>query len=137
MKKNVNKSRLFIVAAMLVSSIAFTPAAQAGTANGINPVELKVIERENESPIFELVINNAETAEYKVVIRDENYTVLYADRLKGINLNRKFQLNNEDAISNGEIITFEVTNLATGKSVVYKVNTITRVEKETKITVAR
>jgi prophage tail gpP-like protein len=137
MKKNVNKSRLIIAAAMLVSSVAFTPSANAGTTNGTNPVELKLVAHQSESPVFELVINNAETAEYKIVIRDENNTVLYADKLKGKNLNRRFQLKNEDAISNGETITFEVTNLETGKSVLYKVNTVTSIKKETTITVAR
>jgi hypothetical protein len=137
MKKNVNRYQLFIAAAMAVSSIAFTPAAQAESFTGTNPVELKLVSQGNESRMFELVIGNAEAAEYKIVIRDENYTVFYAAKLKGKNLCRKFELKNEDPINSGETLTFEVTNLATGKSVVYKINTITRVERETEITVAK
>ncbi len=137
MKKNVNRYRLFIAAAMVVSSIGFAPATQAKSFTGTNPVELKLVSQEKDSRMFELVIGNAEAAEYKIVIRDENYTVFYAAKLKGKNLCRKFELKNEDPINSGETLTFEVTNLATGKSVVYKINTITRVEKKTEITIAK
>jgi hypothetical protein len=137
MKKNVNRYRLLIAAAMVAGSFTFAPAAQAETFTGTNPVELKLVSQEKESRMFELVIGNAEAAEYKIVIRDENYAVLYADKLKGKNLCRKFELKNEDPLNSGETLTFEVTNLATGKSVVYKINTITRVERKTEITVAK
>jgi hypothetical protein len=137
MKKNANMYRLFIVAAIAVSSFAFAPAAQAGLFNGTNPVELKLVSQQNESRLFELLISNAEMAEYKIVIRDENYAVLYADKLKGANLKRRFELKSEDPVLNEGDLTFEVTNLTTGKSVVYKINTVTRVQKETEITVAR
>jgi hypothetical protein len=137
MKKNVNKYRLFIAAAMVVSSFTFAPAAQAENFTGTNPVELKLVSQEKESRIFELVIGNTETAAYKIVIRDESYTILYADKLKGKNLCRKFELKNEDPLNNGETLTFEVTNLTTGKSVVYKINTITRVERKTEISIAK
>jgi hypothetical protein len=137
MKKNVNRYQLLIAAAIAVSSIAFTPAAQAESFTGTNPVELKLVSQEKESRMFELLIGNAEAAAYKIVIRDENYTILYADKLIGKNLCRKFELKNEDSVNNSETITFEVTNLATGKSVVYKINTITRVERNTEITVAK
>jgi hypothetical protein len=137
MKKNVNRYRLIIAAAMVVSSVAFAPSVSANNSNGTNPVELKLVNMYNESPVFELVISNAEAAEYKVIIRDENYAVLYADKLKGANLSRRFQLKNEDAIGNGETITFEVINLATGKSMVYKISTVTRTERKTEITLAK
>jgi hypothetical protein len=137
MKKNANMYRLFIAAAIAVSSFAFAPAAQAGFFNGTSPVELKLVSEKNESRIFQLILSNAEVTEYKVVIRDENHTVLYADKLKGTKLNRRFELKSEEPLINEGTLTFEVTNMATGKSVVYKINTVTRVEKETEITVAR
>ncbi len=137
MKKNANMYRLFIAATFAVSSFAFIPSARAGFYNGTSPVELKLVSQKNESRIFQLILNNAEVTEYKIVIRDENYTVLYADKLKGKTLNRKFELKSEDPLINEGALTFEVTNLATGKSVVYKINTVTRVERETEITVAR
>jgi hypothetical protein len=137
MKKNVNRYGFIIAAAIVVSSIGFSPAAQANNFTDNNPVELKLVSQEKDSRTFELAIGNAEAAEYKVVIRDENYTVVYADKLKGKNLCRKFELRSEDPLNSSETLTFEIINLATGKSVVYKISTITRVERATEITVAK
>jgi hypothetical protein len=137
MKKNVNRYRLFIAAAFFTMSTAFVPAANAAIFTGADPVELKLVSQKNESRIFQLVISNAEAVGYKVIIRDENNTVLYADKLKGANLSRKFELTCEDAQAADTVLSFEVTNLATGKSVVYKINTVSRTARETEITIAQ
>ena len=65
-------------------------------------------------------VNNTEEDEYIVTFRDEQSNVLYAGKLKGINITKNFQLNTEETGDN--TLNVEVRSKKTNKTEVYKIN---------------
>lgn len=123
MKKLMNNYRLLAVAAAVMVSTGFATVAQASGGNNKAPFELKWIGNQNESPVFKLALNNETAGDYSIVIKDESNQVLYAEKLKGSNLTRLYQLQNQGFDESETKIIFEITDRSTNKTVVYKVST--------------
>ena len=92
------------------------------------PVELKFIGNIQNRPVFQLSFNNAEEADYTVLVRDEFNTVLYREYVKAGNTNKKFMLNT-DEIGNG-VVYFEISGKKETKPVVYEVNKQSRIVED-------
>jgi GTP cyclohydrolase FolE2 len=131
MKKLQKNFRTVIAAVMSIFIIALTPAhAEGGKGNGLQ-VDVKWIGFQNDSPVFQLSFANEEADEFYISIRDNHSNIIYSEKVKGINLSRKFQLVNEEQ-EEGDI-SFEISSKKTGKTVKYKVNTTTRVISDTQV----
>ena len=96
------------------------------------PAELKYLGNRDNQPQFQLNINNNESDEFIITIRNRSNEILYKERIKGANLSRKYQLNLEDFGSNG--ITFEVVSKNTKSRVAYTVNETSRLVQDVSIT---
>ncbi len=118
-----------MVVAILVSSFT-SPASSIAVDNGrtADPaitVQLKYLGTNYEHSVFELAFLSSEETRFTVRIRDENDTVLFTDRLKGVSFIKKYLLNTDDL---GKVfLYFEVTNNKTGEKVIYKVDRHIRV----------
>lgn len=87
-----------IIAIVLV---AFTFAFSNTTlANEEGPnkhvTELKFIGNKENQPVFELNLTSAVEDEYTITFRDEYGNLLYTEKFKGSNLNKRFMLKAED-----------------------------------------
>ena len=94
------------------------------TLKADNPEEFKFIGNTNNHPVFQLSLNNDEAGSYFINIKDENGNVLYSEKISGVNLSRKYQLDIDDAESNdpGFELSVEVTSEKTHKTQVYKIS---------------
>src|SRR5688572_30000535 len=77
-------------------------------------IEVKMISAVDESPIFQLDLNNKEVEEFYLTIKDNFGNTLYADKVKGSNISKKFKLNPEGMTD--ETIRIEVKSKKTNKS---------------------
>jgi hypothetical protein len=136
MKKLMNKYRILAIAAVM-ASFGFATVAQASGGNNKAPFELKWIGNKNESPVFKLALNNATAGDYSIVIKDVNNQVLYAEKLKGSNITRLYQLQNQGTEDGDTDILFEVTDRSNNATVVYKVNTSVLFQRTTEITITQ
>jgi hypothetical protein len=137
MKKVMNNYRLLAIAAAVMVSTAFGTVAQASSGPNKAPFEFKWIGNQNESPVFKLALNNTTAGDYSIVIKDENKQVLYAERLKGSNITRLYQLQNQGTEDVDADILFEITDRSTNTTVVYKVSTSVLFQRATEITITQ
>jgi hypothetical protein len=124
--KNLRTTAIALFAAL---SIASVNTAMAG--EGTKPkagIDLKFIGNNDNQPVFQLNVNNTEDEEYIVTFRDEQNNVLYAGKLKGINISKNFQLNTEDGADN--TLSVEVKSKKTNKAETYKINRTTSFTQE-------
>jgi hypothetical protein len=92
-------------------------------------IAVKMISAADESPVFQLDLNNKEVEEFYVTIKDAFGNTLYADKVKGSNISRKFKLNPEGMTD--ETIRIEVKSKKTNKSEVYTINRSSKYVQET------
>jgi hypothetical protein len=124
--KNLRTTAIALFAAL---SIASVNTAMAG--EGTKPkagIDLKFIGNNDNQPVFQLNVNNTEDDEYIVTFRDDQNNVLYAGKLKGINITKNFQLNTEDGADNA--LSVEVKSKKTNKAETYKINRTTSFTQE-------
>lgn len=119
------------VALATVLTMGFTTSAVAA-----DPIEgknsLTFLGSYNKLPIFELQLSNSIAAEYSIIVRDNEKTVLLRETLKGSNISRKYKLDVEELLyANGT--TFQVTNKLTKETTVYTVNSTNYVVEEVMI----
>ncbi|HTL07689.1 MAG TPA: hypothetical protein VL307_05510 [Chitinophagaceae bacterium] len=128
--KNVMKNYKTIAIALFAAlSVASTSSVLAN--EGVKPksgIDLKFIGNVSDQPVFQLNVNNTEDDEYIVTFRDEQNNVLYAGKLKGVNITKNFQLSSEDGDTNA--MSVEVKSRKTNKSEVYKINRTRNVTEE-------
>ena len=121
MKKAITKTRTIITALItmlilgstqMARSAEITPAETNQTA-----VDFKFIAKLNNGPVFQLNMNNAETGEFVIKVRDADGNLLFSENLKGVNVSRKYQF----AVESEELyeafnVKFEITSLKTNKT---------------------
>jgi hypothetical protein len=119
------------IALVAIFTMSFSP--NTGTpGKAENPAELKYIGTVDNQPLFQLSLNNTESDEFAITIRNKDNEVLYKERIKGENISRKYQLNIEDFDSTG--VTFEVISKKTKSRIAYKVNETSRLVQDVSIT---
>lgn len=117
--KNYKTIAIALFAALSIASTS-TVLANEGSKSAKSGIELKFIGNNENQPVFQLNVNNTEEDEYTVTFRDEQNNVLYAGKLKGINITKNFQLNTEEVGDNA--MSVEVKSRKTNKAEVYKIN---------------
>ncbi|WP_276485032.1 hypothetical protein [Paraflavitalea pollutisoli] len=114
--------------------IAFVALSTTTLANGektpaTSTIELKFIGHYENQPVFQLNLNNATEDEYAITFRDEFGNVLYAAKVKGSNISKKFMLNTEEIGDN--VLNVEVKSKKNDKSEVYQINRNRSIVEET------
>jgi hypothetical protein len=117
----------FALSLFFVLSLNLT--ASATDEKKPSAIEVKMISAVDESPVFQLDLNNKEVEEFYVTIKDNLGNTLYADKVKGSNISKKFKLNPEGMID--ETIRIEVKSKKTNKSEVYTINRSSKYVSET------
>ena len=117
----------FALSLFFVLSLNLT--ASATDEKKPSSIEVKMISAVDETPVFQLDLNNKEVEEFYVTIKDNFGNTLYADKVKGSNISRKFKLNPEGMID--ETIRIEVKSKKTNKSEVYTINRSSKYVSET------
>lgn len=128
MKQSIKTSKVVAISLFTFCTMAFAHPTFAHIKID-NPVELKFIGKIKDQPVFQLNLNYKETEVYYINIKDENYNVLYSEKIKGANLSRKYRLDIDPSELNsvGFIVRVEVTSAKTHKSEVYKMSSHTSV----------
>lgn len=131
MKTVMNTFTRMSVVLIAVLTMSFAPTT--GTPEKFeNPAELKYIGGSNNHPQFLLNLNNKETDEFTIIIRNTAKEILYKERVSGANISRKYQLNTEETNASG--VTFEVVSKNNKNRVVYAVKETTRLVQDVSIT---
>jgi hypothetical protein len=128
MKTKMNAAKMITIALLALGTIGSSTTALAGKTPN-EPIELKYIGKTENQPVFQLNLNNPETSEYFISIKDEDGKVLYSEKVKGENVKRTYRLDiNEFDVSSPEFgITVEITTAKTHKTEVFHVKSTTHV----------
>ena len=129
-KNNLKKAaRIFAVVFLL----SFTTASFGQTGDKTNYGTLQFIGKVDQLPVFRLVILNEKEGSFLLKVKQGNGDVIFSEKLKGNSIAKLYKLDTENA----ELInatTFEVTNAATNKTTVYKLNNYLKTVEEVFIT---
>ena len=125
MKQAMKTTRMITMGLFTLCTMGLSQVTFAGLKTD-NPIELKFIEKIKNHPVFQLNLNNSEAEEYFIIIKDENYDVLYSEKVKAkdANFSRKYGLDIDEADLNSPYfaVRVEVTSAKTHKTQVYKIS---------------
>jgi hypothetical protein len=125
MKQAMKTTRMITMGFFTLCTMGLSQATFA-TSKSDAPIEFKFIGKIKNRPVFQLNLNNNESEEYFIRIKDENYDVLYSEKVKAkdANFSRNYGLDVEDADLNnpGFAVIVEVTSSKTHVKQVYKIS---------------
>ncbi len=123
MKQAMNKTKMITMGLFTLCTMGLSHTTFAGIKTD-NPVELTFVGKIKDQPVFQLNLNNGGAVEYFITIKDQDRKVMFSEKLKGINLTRKYQLAIDDAdlASSDFGISIEVTSAKTHKTEIYKIS---------------
>ena len=125
MKQAMKTTRMITMGLFTLCTMGLSQATFAGLKSE-NPIEFKFIGKIKDHPVFLLNLNNSESEEYFIIIKDENYDVLYSEKVKAkdANFSKKYQLDidEDDLNAPGFGVTVEVTSTKTHKTHIYKIS---------------
>jgi methionine-rich copper-binding protein CopC len=131
--KSTIKTYGIVAIALIAFTLVFSTSTLANndkeksTAN----IELKFIGHYENQPVFQLNLNNAQEDEFTITFRDDYGNVLYAAKVKGSNISKKFMLNTEEIGDNA--LSVEVKAKKNDKSEVYQINRVSSLVEETTV----
>lgn len=131
MKQVINNMKTVVAAFVLVLTLGFANTSFANNGENTNAIELKYLGNLKNQPVFQLSIKGAADAEFMVRITDEANNVVYAEKLKGQDISKKFQLSDE-ALENS-LLTFEIINKKDNSVTTFKVRNNTRTVQDIEI----
>jgi hypothetical protein len=125
MKTAISNYSKLVLVLVTVMSFGLVSPLFANAGKEIPAAELKFVGKLDELPSFQLVLNNALKGEYQVIVKDGDKRILFSEKLKGENISRIYKLDEKERdIIDGT--TFEVTNLATNETKVFRLNKVVR-----------
>ena len=118
--KQLLKNYGIMAIALVALTLTFSTTTLANDEGGKNnATELKFIGNLENQPVFQLTLNGEED-EYSITFRDEYGNVLYADKIKGANVTKKFLLKAEEL--GDTTLNVVVKSKKTNKTEVYTIN---------------
>ena len=120
--KSTIKTYGIVAIALIAFTLVFSTSTLANndkeksTAN----IELKFIGHYENQPVFQLNLKNTEEDEYSITFRDDFGNVLYAAKVKGTNITKKFMLNTEEIGDN--VLNVEVKGKKSNTAETYQIN---------------
>ena len=133
MKEVMNKNKTAIIALMAMFSMAFTKPAMANGKTDPPAMEIRYLGIVESNPVFEINLNNSQSDNYLITIRDESGNVLYSEKLNGKNLSRQYRIDTEEEIPEGGL-RFEVRSVKTKKTEVYIAGFTENISREMAVT---
>ncbi len=123
MKQTIKKTRIITLGLFTLCTLGLKNVTFASAKNG-DPVEVKFISEINNLPVIQLNLNNRESGEYCIIIKDMNYHILYCEIVKGVDVSRTIKLNmDKDELSApGFMVHVEVTSSETRNTEVFNIN---------------
>jgi hypothetical protein len=120
--KKIMRNYGIMAIALLAFTLAFSTTTLANNEKEkvASAIELKFIGHYENQPVFQLNLNNKEEDEFTITFRDDYGNVLYAGKVKGSNISKKFMLNTEEIGEN--ILSVEVKSKKKNQSEVYQIN---------------
>jgi len=129
MKKRMLNYRSMVMVLFVAFSVTLSVSAIAnGGTHDKTATELKFIGNVDDQPLFQLNLNNSEEEVYTITISDVYGNLLYSDRIKGVNISRKFKLNIDEM--GDETLRVKVRSQKSNKSEVYEIKRSSRVVEE-------
>lgn len=131
--KSTIKTYGIVAIALIAFTLVFSTSTLANNDKEKSTVniELKFIGHYENQPVFQLNLNNAQEDEFTITFRDDYGNVLYAAKVKGSNISKKFMLNTEEIGDNA--LSVEIKAKKNDKSEVYQINRISNVIEETTV----
>jgi hypothetical protein len=105
MKKTMKNAAIALVTLIAIST-GFT--ASANTPGTVPAPQMKMIGRTSSDPMFQLKLNNQEFGKFIIVVKDEFGYILHTEVLSGVNVQRTYQLNQDELSGVG--VSFEIVN---------------------------
>jgi len=125
MKQAIKTTRMFALGLFSLCMTGLSAPSFAGTQTE-NPIEFKFIGKIKNRPVFQLNLNNDLAEEYSIRIKDQNYDVLYTEKVKAqkANFSRNYGLEIEEGDLNDPAfaVIVEVTSSKTHQTQVYKIS---------------
>ena len=129
MKKRKFNYRSMVTALLVGFSLTISVSS---IANGWSPeksgTELKFIGSAEHGSLFQLNLNNTETDTYTISINDVYGNQLYSDRVKGINISKRFRLDSDEL--GDETLRVSVRSAKSNKVEVYEIKRSSRIVEE-------
>ena len=134
MKQVMNKTKMITMGIFALYTMGVPQITFAQSKKG-DPIELKLISNLKNQPVFQLSLNNDEAAEYYIAVKDAGQNLLYSEKIKGINLLRKYKLaiDEADLMDPAFGVNVEVTSVKTHRTEVYKIRTRSNVVQEIEV----
>ena len=129
MKQTITtKTKMIAIGLFTLCTMGLSNATFAGIKPD-SPTEFKFIGNVKDNPVFQLNLNNTDADSYFISVKDESSNILYSEKVKGVNLSRKYQLDIDasDLNAPGFGVSVEVTSAKTHKTQVYKISSTTTV----------
>ena len=125
MKQAIKITKMITIGLFTFCTMGLSQATFAGLKSD-DPIEFKFVGKIKNHPVFQLNLNNSEAEDYFIKVKDENYDLLYSEKVKAkaANFSRKYGLDIEDADLNapGFAVIVEVTSSKTHVTQVYKIS---------------
>lgn len=120
MKQTMKTTKMITIGLLTMCNMGLSKATFAEVKPG-HPIEFKYIGKNKCNPVFQLNLNNENTEQYFITIKDEHCKILFSEKIKGVNLTRKYQLDMDEASSNAQQcgLRMEVTSAKTSKTETY------------------
>ena len=129
MKKRKFNYRSMVTALLVGFSLTISVSS---IANEWSPeksgTELKFIGSAEHGSLFQLNLNNTETDTYTISINDVYGNQLYSDRVKGINISKRFRLDSDEL--GDETLRVSVRSAKSNKVEVYEIKRSSRIVEE-------
>ncbi len=122
MKALMNNTKKIAIRFAAICLMAFSFPVIANAQDDL-PAQLRLLTKQNDKPVFQLFINNAEAGQYSIAVKDGSGTLLHKETISGIELSRKYALDITSADLNDDAfkLSFEVTNMKSNEKQVYTV----------------
>ena len=132
MKNVMTKNRAAIIALVAAISTAFANPVMATGKADPPAVQVKYLGFQESNPVFEIILNNPQSDNYLITIRDETGQILFSEKLAGKSISRKYRIDTEEEIAEGTLL-FEVRSAATKKTEVYAVGVTEIIKRDVAI----
>lgn len=113
------------IGALAIAVLLATSVNTKALANDGQPDQLKYLGNINNSPVYQLSLQNADNNIYIISVRDYEGTVLFREKLQGSKIIRNYQL--ADLPAESYHVSFEITNLKGDVVDLYNVNKTNKV----------
>jgi hypothetical protein len=122
MKQTITSAKMITMGLFTFFTLGVKNVTFAGTKID-NPVEAKFISEIDNLPVIQLNLNNSIAGEYFIIVKDENYHILYCEIVKGVELSRTIKLNMDKDEMNtpGFRVRIEVTPSGTNNTEVFNI----------------